>query len=138
MVNSQDPSSKDDKTKSTVNKIADKIDEFAHHEKVEGFYQFTKTNIGATLAYVVLFLGVLLSIFSPFIGGLLVGIIGGIYFGDFILNWILNAKDQIETKELILNLILGGVILGIFVQAPGIVIGAVAVVAVKYLMSQKS
>lgn len=138
MVSSQDPFQKDEKPKSTANKIADKIEEITHHEKVEGFYNFTKTNTGATIAYIILFVGVLLSIFQPFVGGLLVGIIAGVYFGDKILDWMLHAKDRIETNELILNLILGGVILGVFVQAPGIILGIAAVIAIKYLMSQKS
>ncbi len=139
MANPNDPNKRrDDEKPNHMKKIADRFDEFSRSPKVEGFISFTKSNMGATIAYVVLFIGILLSIFHPFLGGLLIGVIGGIYFGDNILRWVLELSEQMDTEDLIKNLILGGIILGLFVQAPGIVLGTALVMAFKYIMSQRS
>jgi hypothetical protein len=145
MVNPNDPLNEGEKKEEPARpptpkfneKFQESYDRFKKNEKVESFFSFTRSNVGATISYVVLFIGILWTIFWPFSGGIIVGVVAGIYFGDVILAWMLAAREHVENEALIHNLILGGVILGLFVAAPGIVIGAAIVILVKYLSANK-
>ena len=104
--------------------------------KIDDMFQFAQNNIWDTVALVVLAIGILLMLVKMFfLGGLIIGVIGGIYFSDAIVTMVKNIRAIIEEEGIVRSLILGGLILGFFIASPGIFIGAVAAIGVKQLIS---
>lgn len=94
-------------------------------------FEYLKTNIRETIAYALLVLGILLIYFEPLYGGTLVGLVGGIYFGDEILAAIRGWQDFIEKEGISRSLVIGGVIFALFLSAPAIFIGAAIALVIK-------
>jgi hypothetical protein len=99
--------------------------------------QYFKTHIRETIAYILLVLGIILLFFKPAYGGLLVGIVAGVYFGDNIVNYIKALKADFEKStsmaDLAKNLIILGIAIALLISAPGIFIGAAVSIAIKML-----
>lgn len=103
-----------------------------HHED---FLSYLKGNVRETIAYVLLVLGILLIYFQPLIGGILVGLVAGVYFGDEIIRAIRNWKDFIETEGMARSLVVAGVTFAFFLSAPAIFIGAAIALLIKQLFN---
>lgn len=102
--------------------------------KDDHLLSYFKENVRETIAYVLLILGIILLFFYPLYGGLLVGLIAGIYFGDDIVDYLLNWKKGLNTtKGITENLISAGVAIAFFIMAPTIFIGAAIAIAIKQL-----
>jgi hypothetical protein len=96
-------------------------------------FQYLRTNIRETVAYALLILGILLIYFHPIIGGLLVGIVAGIYFGNEIIAAIRGWKDFIETEGIPRSLVVAGVAFAFFLSAPAIFLGIALSLLIKQL-----
>lgn len=98
---------------------------------------YFKTHIRETIAYILLVLGIILLFFKPVYGGLLVGIVAGVYFGDQIVNYIKAVKADIDKSatpaDLAKHLIILGIAIALLISAPGIFIGAAISIAIKML-----
>lgn len=103
-------------------------------EKFEEAYQFAQHNIWDTVALVVLVIGIIFSLGKLFVGGLLIGIVAGIYFADAVVEGVKNLRVFVKEEGILRSLILGGLILGLFIATPGIFIGAVAAIGIKQLI----
>lgn len=99
--------------------------------------QYFKTHVRETIAYILLVLGIILLFFKPVFGGLLVGIVAGVYFGDNIVNYIKALKADFDKStspaDMAKNLIILGVAIALLISAPGIFIGAAVAIAIKML-----
>lgn len=104
-------------------------------ENIDQLYNLAKSNTWDTAALGVLFVGIILSTFSTFYGGLLVGLVAGFYFAEDTIRWAKNVQDYVEKEGVIRVLILGGLALGLFISAPGIFIGAAAAIGLKLVIS---
>lgn len=113
--------------------------ETLHHikedERVEKIYNFARSNTQDTIAYVVLFVGIILLFFKPEWGGILVGSVGGFYFSNEIIALVEGANTFIDREGLIRSLILGGLLLALIIKATWIIIGVVLGAGLKKLLS---
>ncbi|MBS0635428.1 MAG: hypothetical protein JSR37_08210 [Verrucomicrobia bacterium] len=90
-----------------------------------GFGNFVKNNLWETISYVVLFAGLILSIFNPVLGGALVGIILGIYFSQPIIDKTLAFKDLVVQDGIFRGFIVIAAVLALLIEAPGLLLGTV-------------
>lgn len=94
-------------------------------EQKQNFMAFVKDNIWESISYVVLFAGLILSIFNPFLGGSLVGIILGIYFSQEILDRSMSFKDLVVREGIFRGFIVIAAVLALLLEAPGLLVGTV-------------
>jgi|688.fasta_scaffold25911_4 hypothetical protein len=133
----------EDPNKTNKTSFRDKFKESYHNlkknERMEGFYNYASSNTKDMIAYVLLLFGLLLLFIEPpWYGETLIGVIFGLYFGYEILGWIKDYKETIESFGYVKALILGGVLLALFIEAPFIFIGAAAAIALRqFILSDK-
>lgn len=104
-------------------------------EKFDGIYKYAKTNPRDVIAYLLLVVGIILLFFQPVYGGIIIGIVAGIYFGEEIISVIKGYDDFVEEQGLVRSLILLGILLAFFISAPAIFIGAALVVCLKFFLA---
>lgn len=92
-------------------------------EKIEKIYKFARTNTMDTIAYVILFLGIVVLFINAIWGGLMIGIVGGFYFAKELLKRAYKINEFVEEEGLIRALILGGVLLGLAIKSFWIFVG---------------
>lgn len=95
-----------------------------------GYFQAHSREI---ITYVLLILGIILLFFDPLWGGVLVGLVSGIYFGDEIVDYIVHWKDSIHTHGVARNLIIAGIAIAFFLSAPAIFLGVAVAIGIKQL-----
>lgn len=128
-----DPKKPEEKQKS---KFTETFDNLKKNEKVDDFMGYVKANTRDTVAYILLIVGLVLIFFNSLWGGLIVGAVAGFYFQKELIDWFKNANEYIETQGLARSVILGGTLLALLIQAPGIIIGVLIVVALSYFIKQ--
>lgn len=107
-------------------------------DKFEDVYHFAQTNTWDTVAYVVLFIGLLFALFGhSLLGGLIIGIIGGLYFADAIVFRLKHVQEDVKAEGIIRSLIMGGVAIGLFILAPGIFIGGAIAIGIKQIVNAR-
>lgn len=103
----------------------------------DNLMDYFKNHSRETLSYILLILGILLLFFEPVYGGLIVGIVAGIYFGDeiveYIKNWKASVNSQNQYKQVARHLITAGLALAFFISAPAIFLGAAVSIGIKQL-----
>lgn len=129
---------KDDKDDSLKDKFNETLNNLKKNEHFDAVYQYAQENTRDTVAYIVLILGILLIFFKPFWGGLLVGLVVGIYFYNEILAIFQDLNGFIEAQGMVRSLILGGIAVAFFISAPMIFIGAALAVGVKYFIGSSA
>src|ERR1700753_1440744 len=82
---------------------------------MEDFYTYAKSNIRDMIAYALMVIGIILLFFQPIYGGLLIGIVAGVYFSKEILNWIETYPQFLEDYGLVRSVVLGGLLLALFI-----------------------
>lgn len=108
----------------TAPESKDPEEEKAHNVTKEGFVAFFSENRWDAFAYVVLLSGLLITVFEPFFGGLLVGIILGIYFSKGIHEKCVFFKDFLDKEGIFRGFILLAAIMALLMASPGLCIGA--------------
>ena len=103
-------------------------------DRLEDIYQLASSNLKDTLAYVAMIIGILMLFFEPFYGGAIIGIIAGLYFTKEIITPLKSIESFIEKQGMVRSLILGGLLLGIFIEAPAIIIGMAVAVGLKQII----
>lgn len=103
-----------------------------NHE--EDFFSYAKANAKDMIAYVLMVLGLILMFFNTLYGGLLIGIVSGLYFSREIVKLWAEREAFLDRHGLVHCVILGGLILGLFIAAPAIFIGAALVIVLKLLL----
>lgn len=137
MVNTPPNSPKKD-DESLKAKFNETFNNLKKNEKFDAVYQYAQDNTRDTIAYIVLIIGILLLFFNEFWGGLLVGIVVGIYFYNELLAIAQDVNAFIETQGMVRSLIIGGIAIAFFISAPMIFIGAAFAVAIKYFVGAAS
>lgn len=105
-------------------------------EKFSGLFDFAKTNTKDAIAYIIMIIGIILLFFERFSGELLIGIIFGLYYSAEIQGLFRNFNEFIEEQGIVRGIVLGVATLALFISAPGIFIGAILAVIIKYLFTQ--
>lgn len=132
----QEPKKPEGKNEADVKqKFNETLDSLRSNEKIETLFTYAKTNTMDTIAYILLILGIVFLFFNPFTGGLMIGVITGIYFSEEIASFVEGYNNFIETAGMVKSLILGGALLALFISAPGIFIGGAIAAGVKHLLA---
>jgi hypothetical protein len=105
--------------------------------KVRDIYTLAASNKEQTIAYILLILGLLLLLFfNNLLGGLIIGMVAGYYFAPEIIHYIRNLNEVTKGQEdPIRYIVLAALLLGLFIAAPGIFIGALIVATFKQVMA---
>jgi hypothetical protein len=113
----------------------DSFRNFRDSKKIEELYDYAQTNKEQTIAYILLALGLLfLLFFNNMLGGLLIGMVAGYYFSSEIFYYIRNIGQIIGGQDQLRYVVLTALLLGLFIAAPGIFIGAAIVATFKQVM----
>ncbi|GAB4238061.1 MAG: hypothetical protein Tsb0021_17820 [Chlamydiales bacterium] len=127
-----------EETKHAKNSIQDKIQEkfekLKHNETFDEIYQYAANNTRDSIAYVLLAIALILVLFVHFWGGLLIGLVGGIYFCEELVSWIKNLKTFTQHEGLNRCVVMGAVLLGFIIMAPSIFIGAAIAIGVRKML----
>ncbi|KIC75213.1 hypothetical protein DB42_AK00130 [Neochlamydia sp. EPS4] len=107
-------------------------------KKIHGLIDFAKTNTKDSIAYIIMILGIILLFFEQFSGGMLIGIISGLYYSVEIQELFSHFNEFIDEQGIVRGIVLGVVAIALFISAPGIFVGALLAVIVKYLFSPSS
>lgn len=97
------------------------------------FGQFTG-NIRDIVAYILLVLGILLLFVNHLYGGLLVGVVVGVYFSKEIVRLIQNIEAFIDRQGLPRSIILAGLLVAFLISAPAIFLGIALVVLLRFFI----
>lgn len=99
------------------------------------FFNYISTHREHTAVYLLLALGLLLVLFTSFlIGGFMIGAIGGYYFSPEIIYYIRNLNQIAGGKDQLRYVIIAALSVALFIEAPGIFIGAVIVAIFKQVI----
>lgn len=98
---------------------------------------YIKSNQRDTIAYVVLVIGVILTLFQFPLGYLLVGIVAGLYFSEEIMSFFQKSENLWEEEALPRTLIIGGVAIALILAAPFLFLGTAVTVAILELFAKK-
>lgn len=90
------------------------------------------------ITYSLLILGLVLLFFYSVIGGLIVGSVAGYYFSDDIVYYLRGLGNILEAENHLRNITLIGVLLGLLILAPGILIGTAIVAVFKQILEGKT
>ncbi|MBN9377442.1 MAG: hypothetical protein BGO14_10140 [Chlamydiales bacterium 38-26] len=134
-VNPENPDSKESRK---TEKLEEKIETKDTHKLPDGFLNYAKTNTKDVLAYVILILGVVLLFFERFSGELLIGVIFGLYYAVEIQALFRNFNEFIEEQGIVRGIVLGVVTIALFISAPGIFIGTILAVIIRYLFNPEA
>lgn len=119
---------------SVQDQISSRFEELKKNENVRKVLGYAQSNTRDSIAYVLLFIGLLLIFFQPFWGGLIIGAIGGFYFADPIIHWVRTFQDYLEREGLVKVLILTCVALGFLIVAPAFFLGAAGAIGIKFIL----
>jgi len=119
-------------------KLSETLDTLKKNEKIETLFSYAKSNTMDTIAYVLLILGIVFLFFREFYGGVMIGLVVGVYFSNEIISLVKDCNGYIEKQGMVKSLIVGGTLLALFISAPGIFIGAAIAAGLKYLIAGSS
>lgn len=105
------------------------------NDKFSGLFDFAKTNTKDAIAYIILIIGIILLFFERFAGEVLIGVVFGLYYATEIQNLFKHFNEFIEEQGVVRGIVLGVTMIALFISAPGIFIGAILAVIIKYLFS---
>ena len=109
----------------------DKKNDNETKNKFENFFAEATANTRDIVAYILLVLGIILLFVEHIYGGLLIGVVLGVYFAKEVIEFINNIELFIEKQGLARSLILGGGLLALLISVPAIFVGAAVVVVLR-------
>lgn len=117
-------------------KVRDNLKD-ARNAKKELFYDYSNYTREQIITYILLVVGILLLFVNSLVGGLIIGMVAGYYFTEDIVYYIRNIGHILSGHDHLRYITLTGLLLGLFIAAPGIFIGAAIVAAFKQLVEGK-
>lgn len=128
---------KDHHDESMEDKVRDTFRNMRDSKKVDELYNYAQNNKEQTVIYVLLIVGLLVLFFNNMLGGLIVGMVAGYYFAPEIIYYIRNLGQIVSGQDQVRYVTLTALLLGLFISAPGIFIGAAIVAAFKQVIGKK-
>lgn len=92
---------------------------------VGGLVDLFKSNMGDTIAYIIVALSLLYSFFDPFVGGIPVGFILGLYFSKKVFQLASQFREFLVTEGIFRGFIIIAAVAAIVITAPGLSLGFV-------------
>lgn len=99
------------------------------------FNEYSKEQI---ITYILLILGVLFLFIQPLLGGFLIGMVAGYYFTDDIIYYLRHIGSILNGHDHLRYVTLTGLLVSLFITAPGIFVGAAIVAALKQVIQGSS
>ena len=98
-------------------------------------FNYARSNKEQTITYILLAIGLLCLLFlNNLFGGLIIGMVAGYYFAEEIIYYIRNIGQVVKGQDQVRYIVLTALLLGLFIAAPGIFIGALIVAAFKKVL----
>ncbi len=103
-------------------------------EGKEGLFKYALTNTRDTIAYILLFIGIIM-LFTTyyFWGALIIGMILGFYFAPEFKRLFQNFNEIVESFGIVKSLVIAGTLLAILIVVPGLFIGVALALAIRHL-----
>lgn len=95
-----------------------------------------KTNAKDIIAYVLVIIGIILTLIHSFWGGFIVGLVLGYFYRSELVQAIANYQRIIEQEGLVKSVILGGTLLVLLIGSYPLFIGAAIIVALYYVIGK--
>lgn len=95
-----------------------------------------RANAKDTIAYILMVIGIILTLFHSFWGGFIVGIVLGYFYKAEIVDAVVNYHRIIDQEGLVKSVILGGALLALFIGSFSLFIGVAIIVALYYVIGQ--
>jgi hypothetical protein len=105
------------------NKPPEKEEPVTKPTALGGIVDLFKANIGDTLAYLLLAGSLLYCFFEPFIGGIPVGFIMGLYFSNHVFRLAAQFREFLISDGIFRGFIIIAAIAALIITAPGLCIG---------------
>ena len=97
-----------------------------------------KANAKDTIAYVLLVVGIILTLFQSFWGGFIVGLVLGYFYKDEIVQKVVNYQDIIQKEGLLKSIVLGGAFLTLLIGSFSLFVGAAIIAGLYFLIGKDS
>lgn len=125
---------------SVEEKVRETLRNFRESKKVDDLYAYAKDNKEQTISYALLLVGLLLMLFSyeSLLGELIVGLVAGYHFAPQIMSYLRRVGYLFSGPEQLTNIVLTALLIGFFISAPGIIIGALVAAGLKEAFLTKS
>jgi hypothetical protein len=102
-------------------------------KRQDHFLEYLKSHPREVISYAMLIVGIILLFFQPVAGGILVGLVAGIYFSEEIVAYITDWKMGVNAQAFTKHVICIGVALAFFIAAPAIFLGIAIAIGIKQL-----
>ena len=122
------------KEKHISEKLSESFESVRKNETIDKIISYAKGHTLDSVAYLLLIIGIIWSFFHPFYGGMLVGILGGLYLSLEITRMIKEAHALVDKHGISKSLVFSGLALTLFIMAPGVVIGMAISVSLKQVI----
>ena len=100
----------------------------------EDVVDYARNNTIDTIAYGVLILGIIMLLFTPYLGQVLVGAVAAYYFSVETYSFIKNVRTNVDHQPIVRSLIFAGALLALFIASPLLFVTAVVIAALKQLI----
>jgi hypothetical protein len=135
--NGKEPYHEKSTTKKFEEKISTAFQNIKESEKVNEFYSYARSHKQDVITYILLALGLILVFPYPIIGGLILGAVAGYHFSHHFYVFIHSLRELFEQQDRVRLIVLIGSLIGLFILAPGFIIGALLIVAFKQVIFTK-
>ncbi len=98
---------------------------------------FSPSSTRDIVAYILLACGIILMLFQPIYGGLLIGIVTGVYFAPEMIARLRNIEGIIEEEGVARSVILAVLFLALFIALPSVFIGMAIIVAIRLFIKDE-
>lgn len=120
-----------EKIKSTFKNLKDS-------KQVDDLYNYAVGNKEKTITYVLLALGLIILLFvNDLIGGLIIGLLAGYYYSREIVYFIRHLPRFFEGQDQVRYIVLAILLVGLLIEAPGIILGAAVLAAFKQIVHKE-
>ena len=111
------------KEKKTMSSLDPKKPEHEPHQFSHDFFELIHHHKWDAGAYILLFCGLLLCLFKPFLGAAIVGLVVGIYFSRELRDRSIQFKDFIVHEGVFRAYVLIVTLIALLILTPGLIIG---------------
>ncbi len=106
--------------------------------RLGGIVELFTSNIRDTIAYLILAISLLYCFFEPFVGGLIVGFIMGLYFSHHVFSLFSQFREFLIAEGIFRGFIIIAALAALVITAPGLSMGFLVGTFTRPFFGQKS
>lgn len=103
---------------------------------LDDFVEYAKNHKYQVVTYLILIIGLILLFADRFLGGLILGGVGGFYFSNEILSFLKRIGSFFSNESQWNDAVIVLILVGLFIAAPGFFIGALLVAGIRRLLNR--